>query len=74
MTPPQPCKRIWPEIEKLAKEHSNVNVVKVDCEELEAVAQEYGVKSFPTFKVWQGSGGDGMQAAYRDSVAVRPSQ
>lgn len=40
-----PCKMIAPELEK-AK--SNVKVVKVDVDEFEDLAREYGVMSIPT--------------------------
>ena len=40
-----PCKMIAPELEKV---ESNVKVVKVDVDEFEDLAREYGVMSIPT--------------------------
>jgi len=40
-----PCKMIAPELEKV---ESNIKVVKVDVDEFEDLAREYGVMSIPT--------------------------
>lgn len=40
-----PCKMITPELERA---ESNVKVVKVDVDEFEDLAKEYGVMSIPT--------------------------
>ena len=40
-----PCKMIAPELERAG---SNVKVVKVDVDEFEDLAKEYGVMSIPT--------------------------
>jgi thioredoxin 1 len=40
-----PCKMIAPELERV---ESNVKVVKVDVDEFEDLAREYGVMSIPT--------------------------
>lgn len=40
-----PCKMIAPELERA---ESNVKVVKVDVDEFEDLAKEYGVMSIPT--------------------------
>ena len=40
-----PCKMIAPELEKV---ESSVKVVKVDVDEFEDIAREYGVMSIPT--------------------------
>ena len=40
-----PCKMIAPELEKV---ESNIKVIKVDVDEFEDLAKEYGVMSIPT--------------------------
>jgi thioredoxin 1 len=40
-----PCKMIAPELERV---ESNIKVVKVDVDEFEELAKEYGVMSIPT--------------------------
>jgi thioredoxin 1 len=43
-----PCKMLSPLVEKLAKEHNEIKVIKVDVDESEEIAAEYTVYSIPT--------------------------
>ncbi len=43
-----PCKMLAPSIEKLADEHSEVKVVKIDVDQEQALAMQYQVQSIPT--------------------------
>ena len=43
-----PCKMLAPSIDKLANEHPEVKVVKIDVDNEERLAYEYGVQSIPT--------------------------
>ena len=44
-----PCRTVAPEVEKLARDHSQrVLVAKVDTEALPAVAQRFDIRSIPT--------------------------
>ena len=45
-----PCKMITPELEKV---ESNIKVVKVDVDEFEDLAREYGVMSIPTLILFE---------------------
>ena len=45
-----PCKMIAPELEKV---ESEVKVVKVDVDEFEKLAKEYGVMSIPTLILFE---------------------
>ena len=45
-----PCKMIAPELEKV---ESSVKVVKVDVDEFENLAKEYGVMSIPTLILFE---------------------
>ena len=45
-----PCKMIAPELEKV---ESKVKVVKVDVDEFEKLAKEYGVMSIPTLILFE---------------------
>jgi len=47
-----PCKTIAPELEKLAGQHPNVVVLKVDVDDAEDVAQKYEISAMPTFKLF----------------------
>jgi thioredoxin 1 len=43
-----PCTMLSPLVEKLAKEHPEVKVVKVDVDQAEALAASFNVYSIPT--------------------------
>lgn len=45
-----PCKMIAPELEKV---ESDIKVVKVDVDEFEELAREYGVMSIPTLIMFE---------------------
>lgn len=54
-----PCKMIAPELAKMAVENPDVVFLKVDVDEVDELAQEYGISAMPTFiflkngeKVW----------------------
>lgn len=47
-----PCKMIAPELERV---ESNIKVVKVDVDEFEELAREYGVMSIPTLVLFDDS-------------------
>ncbi len=44
-----PCKMISPKIEEMEAEMKNVVFLKVDVDESEDAAQEYGISAMPTF-------------------------
>ena len=43
-----PCKRMMPNLEKIAKEHPEIYVVKVNSEDYRDLTQQYGISSLPT--------------------------
>lgn len=43
-----PCKMMHPIIETVESEHNNIKVIKVDVDQHEDLAREYGVMSIPT--------------------------
>ena len=43
-----PCKRLAPQIDKLAEKHPKVHFYKVDVEKLDTVAHKYKVQAMPT--------------------------
>jgi thioredoxin 1 len=48
-----PCKMLAPSIEKLADEHPEVKVVKIDVDQEQALAMQYQVQSIPTLIVFK---------------------
>ena len=47
-----PCKMLAPVIEQIAKERSDLKVVKVNIDEAQDIAMQYGVMSIPTLMVF----------------------
>ena len=45
-----PCKMLAPELERV---ESNIKVIKVDVDEFEDLAREYGVMSIPTLVLFE---------------------
>ena len=53
-----PCKMVAPMIAQIAAERDDVQVAKVDVDQVPDVASEFGIAAIPTvvyFKGWQGS-------------------
>ena len=48
-----PCKMLTPSVDKLAAEHPEAKVVKVDVDQENALAMQYGVQSIPTLIVFK---------------------
>ncbi|MDN7127535.1 thioredoxin [Pseudidiomarina sp. 1APR75-15] len=45
----EPCKQLMPVLEKLAAEYSDrVTLVKIDCDEQQQLAAQFGIRSLPT--------------------------
>ena len=49
----EPCKALEPKLISLAKEHAEVVIAKVNSEENEAIALEYGIRVLPTLFVFR---------------------
>ena len=48
-----PCKMLAPSVEKLADEHPEAKVLKVDVDQENALAMQFGVQSIPTLIVFE---------------------
>ncbi len=50
-----PCKMVAPILEKIHAEHESITVVKVNVDDSNALASEYGVVNIPTMVVFKNS-------------------
>lgn len=56
-----PCKMVAPVLEKIGKENSNIEIVKVNVDENQELAMKYSVMSIPTLVIFkEGKVVDGM--------------
>jgi thioredoxin 1 len=61
-----PCRMVSPVVDEIAAENANIKVGKVNVDEQQALAQQYGVRSIPTLVVFK----DGRVA--KTAVGARP--
>jgi thioredoxin 1 len=61
-----PCSMLSPLVEKLAKEHEEIKVIKVDVDQAEEIAATYNVYSIPTLIYFENG------KAVRQSVGYIP--
>lgn len=50
-----PCKMLSPILEEIGNERSSVKIVKVNVDEEESIAREYGIMSIPTLLLFENS-------------------
>lgn len=48
-----PCKMMAPVVDEVAQEHQGLKVVKVNTDENQTLAREYGIMSIPTFILFE---------------------
>jgi thioredoxin 1 len=63
-----PCHAIAPVLERIAEEHGDVRVVKVNIDEEQGLAMRYGIASIPTVVLFK----DGEPAAA--AIGAQPKQ
>lgn len=56
-----PCKMIAPVLEEIAKDRSDINIVKIDVDTYQDLAMKFGVMSIPTLIIFK----DGHAVAQR---------
>ncbi len=65
-----PCKMVAPILEKIGREHTEFEIVKVNVDENQDLAIKYGVMSIPTMVVFKdGNAVDGM-VGFTDEKAI----
>ena len=61
-----PCRMVVPLVEEIAKERSDIKVVKINVDEEQELAMQFGVMSIPTLLVFE------QGKLVRQAVGARP--
>ena len=65
-----PCKMLSPILEKVASEHEDLTVLKVDVDEVGDVATKYGIRSIPTLILFENGQPVDMKLGYMPEDSV----
>ena len=65
-----PCKMLSPVLEKVASEHKDLTVLKVDVDEVGDVATQYGIRSIPTLILFEDGKAVDMKLGYMPEESV----
>ena len=65
-----PCKMLSPILEKVAAEHEELTVLKVDVDEVGDVASQYGIRSIPTLILFEDGKAVDMKLGYMPEESV----
>ncbi len=66
-----PCRMISPIIDELAKETTDLMVVKVDVDKYPNIATKYGIMSIPTLKVFKNGKEEKTSIGYIEKDAIK---
>jgi len=66
-----PCRMISPIIDEVAKETTDLMVVKVDVDKYPNVATKYGIMSIPTLKVFKNGKEEKTSIGYIEKDAIK---
>lgn len=66
-----PCRMISPIIDEVAKENTDLMVVKVDVDKYPNIATKYGIMSIPTLKVFKNGKEEKTSIGYIEKDAIK---
>lgn len=66
-----PCKALGPVLEELSAQYPNIKFVKVDVDEAESLAEEYGIMSVPTVYLLNNGQVIGRTGGYRELESMK---
>lgn len=66
-----PCRMISPIIDEVAKETTDLIVVKVDVDKYPNIATKYGIMSIPTLKVFKNGKEEKTSIGYIEKDAIK---
>ena len=65
-----PCKMLAPVLEKIANEHEELTVLKIDVDEVPDVASKYDIRSIPTLILFENGQPVDMKLGYMPEESV----
>jgi len=65
-----PCKMLAPVLEEIAKERPNLKIIKVDVDESEDIAGEFGIMSIPTLILFKDGKSIGNTGGFQSKEAL----
>ncbi len=65
-----PCKMLAPIVEKVASEHEDITVLKIDVDKVPDVAAKYGIRSIPTLILFEDGKAVDMKLGYMPEESV----
>ena len=65
-----PCKMLSPILEKVASEHEDLTILKVDVDEVGDVAAKYGIRSIPTLILFEDGKAVDMKLGFMPEESV----
>ena len=65
-----PCKMLSPILEKVASEHEDLTILKVDVDEVGDVAAQYGIRSIPTLILFEDGKAVDMKLGFMPEESV----
>ena len=65
-----PCKMLAPIVEKVASEHEDITILKIDVDEVPDVAAKYGIRSIPTLILFEDGKAVDMKLGYMPEESV----
>ena len=65
-----PCKMLAPIVEKVASEHEDITVLKIDVDEVPDVAAKYGIRRIPTLILFEDGKAVDMKLGYMPEESV----
>ncbi len=65
-----PCSMLAPVLEKIASEHENVDIIKVDVDKAPEIASKFGIRSIPTLILFEEGKAVDMRVGYLPEESV----
>mgnify|MGYP002672985692 CR=1 FL=1 len=59
-----PCNALGPILEKIASEHEDIDIIKIDVDKAPEIASKYGIQSIPTLILFEEGKAVDMRVGY----------